>query len=100
MRLAFSCCFSMRSWRVPSERWMSHAVSGSLLEPRMVRITLISSTSWRLPMAIPATRSEWPPKNFVAEYSTRSAPSARGRMNTGPMNVLSTSTRIFRSPVE
>ena len=38
----------------------------------------------------PSSRSEWPPRYFVAECTTRSAPSSSGRWTSGVANVLST----------
>ena len=42
--------------------------------------------------AAPSSRSEWPPRYFVAECMTRSAPSSSGRWTSGVANVLSTTT--------
>ncbi len=43
-----------------------------------------------LPTAIPPRRSPWPPRYFVAECTTTSAPSSTGRCSAGEAKVLST----------
>ena len=48
-----------------------------------------ASSSDRVTMS-PPTTSEWPPRYFVAEWSTRSAPSSSGRCRYGVAKVLST----------
>ena len=45
----------------------------------------------------PPTTSEWPPRYFVVEWSTRSAPSASGCWRYGLANVLSTATSAPRA---
>ena len=45
-----------------------------------------------LPATTPASTSEWPERYFVADSTTRSAPSASGRHRYGEANVLSTTT--------
>ena len=47
--------------------------------------------------AMPPTESEWPFKNFVVEWTTRSAPMASGFCRYGDANVLSTTTSAPRS---
>ena len=46
----------------------------------------------------PPTTSEWPPRYFVVECTTKSAPSSSGRWLTGVANVLSTATSASRAP--
>ena len=43
--------------------------------------------------AKPPITSEWPPRYFVVEWTTMSAPSSSGRWRYGVANVLSTTTR-------
>ena len=45
----------------------------------------------------PPTTSEWPPRYFVVECTTTSAPSSSGCCRYGVANVLSTTTRAPRS---
>ena len=61
--------------------------------PRSDRIFWIRARS--LASAKPPIRSLKPERYFVAEYSTRSAPSSRGCWNAGPSMVLSTITTGF-----
>ncbi len=51
-----------------------------------------STCSFDFATAIPPTVSEWPPRNFVVECMTMSAPRASGCWRYGEQNVLSTTT--------
>src|SRR5699024_1186010 len=68
------------------------AVSGATTDPRLLRHPLIGVIRSEEPSTNPAVISEWPPKYFVAEYTTRSAPNSSGRLFTGEAKVLSITT--------
>ena len=56
-----------------------------------------SATAPSLVPAKPPTTSEWPPRYFVVEWTTTSAPSESGRCRYGVAKVLSTTVRAPRS---
>ena len=83
---------SIRSASVGMPRRTRNALNGASVPPVSTWRARIASISGRLPATAPARTSEWPDRYFVADSTTRSAPSARGRHRYGETNVLSTIT--------
>ena len=81
-----------RRSRSMNTRWAS---SAEITAPVMSLTPTVRkrSTSSRLASAAPAVRSPWPPRYFVAECTTTSAPSSIGRCSQGVAQVLSTISR-------
>src|SRR3712207_6676527 len=75
-----------RYWR----DWSSDVCSSDLWTKRSS-----SDSAASRPTTAPPTVSEWPPRYFVVECTTASAPSSSGRWWTGVANVLSTATSAF-----
>ena len=91
---AFAACRSTRRGSVRSPRSTrkqsngpGHAAHRVLQESQALR-----DSSKSLVTATPTTVSECPPRYFVAEWNTMSAPSSSGRWSAGEANVLSTTT--------
>jgi hypothetical protein len=70
----------MRRARVLSPRRTSHASNGPGTAPsEFWRNARRSAIVGSFVQAKPPTRSEWPPRYFVVEWTTMSAPSSSGR---------------------
>ena len=83
----------MRSASVFSPRRTSHESNGPGTAPsEFWRKARRSATVGSFVAAKPPTRSEWPPRYFVVEWTTMSAPSSSGRWRYGVAKVLSTTT--------
>ena len=64
--------------------------AGPSVAPVSICTRSTSAISSGEPATTPAMTSLWPPRNFVADSTTRSAPSSSGRQTYGDANVLST----------
>ena len=73
-------------------------MNGASTAPRRCRTcaTFAKRSSFRRKTSAPPCTSLWPPKYFVVEWSTMSAPSSSGRWSAGVANVLSTSVERAR----
>ena len=81
---------STRTARVRIPRRTRNASSGPSVAPVSIWTRSTSAISSGDPATTPAMTSLWPPRNFVADSTTRSAPSSSGRQTYGEANVLST----------
>ena len=70
---------SIRMASVGMPRRTRKALNGASVAPVSTWNARTASTSARLPATAPARTSEWPERYFVADSTTRSAPSASGR---------------------
>ncbi len=89
----FSVCAATRRWSVRRPRWTRKQSNGPGTAPTAFWTN--RTRSWRSgsrTTTAPPTTSEWPPRYFVAECTTASAPSSIGRCTIGVANVLSTAT--------
>ncbi len=91
---AFSQCLRIRTASVLIPRSTSHESNGPGTAPSdFCRKRSRSAIASSFVAAKPPITSEWPPRYFVVEWTTTSAPSSSGRWRYGVANVLST-TRI------
>ena len=80
--------------KVRSPRQTRNAAWASRQPPKvMTRRCTCSCSSTSSVVTAPATTSEWPARNLVADSTTTSAPSPRGRTHQGEAKVLSTTIR-------
>src|SRR3972149_4976412 len=89
---AVSECRSMRTGSVAMPRSTRKAEKGATMPPVSTSTAATSRTRRSGPLTAPAMTSEWPLSHFVADSTTRSAPSSIGRQRYGEANVLSTTT--------
>src|SRR5215831_12173026 len=79
----------MRSAKVLRPRTSRNATNGLITEPVTPWSPRTASTMSREPRAAPAMRSLWPPRYFVAEWTTTSTPHSSGRWLYGVAKVPS-----------
>ena len=92
-RRAFSQCWRIRTASVFSPRRTSHESNGPGTAPSdFCRKYSRSASAGSFVATKPPTTSEWPPRYFVVECTTRSAPSESGCWRYGVANVLSTAS--------
>ena len=92
---AFSLCRCIRMPRVLMPRDVRNASNGLDTAPAANWVNSTCSATSSCPAANtrpPPTMSEWPPRYFVVECTTTSAPSAMGCCSAGDAKVLSTTT--------
>ena len=87
------CCFTLKC-NVSIPRITSQLSKGPSMAPHAFWINFIFSPSCSsFVTTSPAIRSLWPPRYFVAECTTISAPSERGCCKAGEAKVLSTQSK-------
>ena len=82
---------SMRTCSVSMPRSTRNAENGAMPPPVSIcTARTLRRSARRCPATTPPITSEWPPSHFVADSTTRSAPSSSGRHRYGEAKVLST----------